>query len=168
MQIELDVSLENPIETIDLALLRKTLLNNRSYEVLQYKPNNYLLLKSIYDDFKIRIHEDGRIYIKRNIDFKKTTTKDGSLKILLEKLKDFLQETHLFDMIGLKDEINFGFHGSTAHSFFWKKNDELNQIGKKALLNYDLRTYARTDDSIYVKLQSGNPSNIEACHTGVQ
>lgn len=70
MRVELDISLENPTETIDLTMLKKILSNSDNYEVLQHRPNNYLLLQNIHENFKLRIHEDGRIYLKTDIDFK--------------------------------------------------------------------------------------------------
>ncbi|MDO9096845.1 MAG: hypothetical protein Q7U60_01805 [Candidatus Methanoperedens sp.] len=159
MRFELDVSLEKPTETIDLTFLKKLFLNHKSYEVLRHKLNNYLLLQSSGEDFKIRIHEDGRIYVKIDSDIK-DSSKKVLLKDMFQKLKDFLKETHLSNHHILKNEINFSFYGPTAHSVFWEKYNELNQLGDEALITYDLRTYAEDNDSIYVKLASANQMNI--------
>lgn len=163
MRVEIDISLENPTETIDLTLVKKVVYGSNNYEVLQYRPNNYLLLQNIYEDFKIRVHEDGRIYLKTDIDLKEDISKKNDLKNLLKKLMGFLDELHFINQGFLKNEMNFSFYGSAAHSVFWKKYNELNQIGKEALISYDLRTYTHTDDSINVKLESSNPININAC-----
>ena len=167
MRIELDVSLRNPTETIDLIQVKNFLGGTNSYKMLHHQPNNYLTLKNIHESFKIRVHEDGRIYAKTEIDSGKDEYKNNLLKKLFKFLKDFICDTHILNPISLKNEISFGFYGSTAHSFFWEKYNELNQIGKEALITYDLRTYAQDDDSICVKLESFNPINIEMCFAGV-
>lgn len=92
--------------------------------------------------------------------------KKNLLKNLLKKLKLFLDEFDFINQNMLKNEINFSFYGSKAHSVFWKKYTELNIIGKEALINYNLRTYA-DNDSIHVKIESSNPINIEACFADV-
>lgn len=157
MRVELDVSLENPTETIDLTLVKKALHSRCSYEMLQYKPNNYILLQNIHEDFKIRVHDDGRIYVKTDIDSKKDASKKFLLKNILKKLKDFLEEMSFIDQIALKNEINFSFYGNRAYDVFWGKYTELHQIGKESLITYDLRTYTKTDDSIHVRLESSEP-----------
>ena len=159
MRFELDVSLKKPTETIDLILLKKVFIKGDNYKVLQNKLNNYLLLQRISENLKIRIHEDGRIYVKLDFDLK-DDPKKVMLKDMFQKLKDFLKETHLSNHNVLKNELNFSFYGPTSHSVFWEKYNELNQIGEEALLTYDLRTYAENNDSIYVKLASANPINI--------
>lgn len=159
MRVELDISLENPAETIDLTLLKKALLNNKIYKVLQHKTSNYLLLLNIHNDYKIRIHEDGRIYIKTNIHIKNEVFINDILKNLLTNLKEFLDLINFFSQFAIKNEINFSFYGSAVHSFFWKKYNELNLIGKEFFINYNLRTCTYTDDSIYVKLESSNPTH---------
>ena len=158
MRVELDISLKNPAETIDLALLKKALLNNKIYKVLQHKPSNYLLILNIHNDYKIRVHEDGRIYIKTDIHLKNEIFINDILKNLHANLKKFLDSINFFSQFVIKNEINFSFYGSAAHSFFWKKYNELNLIGKEFFINYNLRTYTCTDDSIYAKLESSNPT----------
>ena len=159
MRVELDISLENPAETIDLTLLKKALLNNKIYKVLQHKPSNYLLILNIHNDYKIRVHEDGRIYIKTDIHLKNEIFINDILKNLHANLKKFLDSINFFSQFVIKNEINFSFYGSAAHSFFWKKYNELNLIGKEFFINYNLRTCTYTDDSIYVKLESSNPTH---------
>jgi hypothetical protein len=159
VRFELDVSLENPTETIDLTSLKKLFIDYNSHEILQHKLNNYLLLQSKSEDIKIRIHEDGRIYIKTDFNIKRNSKKI-LLKDIFQKLKDFLKETHLIDHYILKNEINFSFYGPTAHSVFWDKYNELNQIGEEALKNYDLRTYSENNDPVFIKLTSANRINI--------
>lgn len=158
MRIELDISLVNPTKIFDLNVLKCNLLNT-NYKLLQYRTNNYLLLQNTIENFKIRIHEDGRIYLKIDIDLKVDTTRNQLLRKLLKKLKKFLDDM-LINQNTLKNEINFSFHGNEAQSFFWKNYDELNMIGKDVLNIYDLRTYT-DNDSIYVKLESSNPINME-------
>ena len=63
MQIELDVSLENPTATIDLNLIKDSLISNKNYEILQYQFDNFIFLKNICDDLNIRVHKDGRVYV---------------------------------------------------------------------------------------------------------
>lgn len=50
-----------------------------------------------------------------------------------------------------------------AYTMFWERYNELKQLGKAALITYNLRTYTYTD-SIYVKLESSNQINIESCY----
>ena len=154
MRIEIDISLENPSEIIDLTIVRRVLQSNINYKILQHLPNNYLLLQN--EDYKIRIHEDGRIYIKME-EFNNNTFKDNILEILLKNLKSFLHEFQFINHDALKNEINISFFGSTAHSIFWEKCNEINEIGREVLTIFDLRTYAPNHESIYAKLESLNP-----------
>ena len=154
MRIEIDISLENPTEIIDLIAIERVLQSGMNYKILQHLPNNYLLVRN--KDCKIRVHEDGRIYIKRE-DFNKDTFKDNILQILLKNLKYFLHEFQFITHYALKNEINISFFGSTAHSIFWEKYNEVNEIGKEVLTSFDLRTYAPNHESIYAKLESFNP-----------
>lgn len=154
MQIEIDISLENPAEIIDLPTIERILQGDIDYKILHHLPNNYLLLQN--EDYKIRIHEDGRIYIKIE-DFNKVTFKGNILEILLKNLKSFLHEFQFINHQVLKNEINISFFGNKAHSIFWEKYNEVNEIGKEVLTSFDLRTYAPNNESIYAKLESFNP-----------
>jgi hypothetical protein len=157
MQIELDVSLENPTATIDLNLIKDSLISNKNYEILQYQFNNFIFLKNICDDLNIRVHKDGRIYVI--IDNQKN---DEELFMnLLFNLKKFIFSNSILKKQDMKKEINFSIYGNTSHSFFWKKYNELNQIGKEFFLFYDIKTYTNNSNSIYVKLESSKPTNIK-------
>ena len=157
MRIEIDISLENPHEMIDLVGIEGVLQSGGNYKILQHIPNNYLLVRN--RDCKIRVHEDGRIYIKVE-DFNKKTFKCNILEILLKNLKSFLHEFQFINHDALKNEINISFFGSTAHSLFWEKYNEVNEIGKEVLTSFNLRTYTPNHESIYAKLESFNAITI--------
>ena len=157
MQIELDVSLENPTAIIDLNLIKDTLISNKNYEIMQYKFNNFLLLKNICDDLNIRVHEDGRIYVI--VDHQKD---DEELFMnLIYNLKKFVFNHTILKNHAIKNEINFSIYGNASHSYFWKKYNELKKIGNEFFLFYNIKTYTNNSDSIYVKLESSKPTNIK-------
>lgn len=154
MRAEIDISLDNPIESISLTSIEELVINNNTYRLLHHVPNNYLLIQNDANDYKIRVHEDGRIYVKTNFDYKNGNLENAILEKLLSALKQFISTINRVCSFVFRNEFNFSFYGATAHSFFWKKYDELNDIGNEYLINYDLRTFAQDDDSIHVKLES--------------
>lgn len=154
MRIELDVSLENPTELFNLASVENSLVKNNNYSVLHSIPNHYLLLENKPDRFNVRIHEDGRIYIKSDFSLTNSEITDVILKKSISDLNQVLIILNINFKLNLRHEYNFSFYGASAHSFFWKKYDELNEIGKEYLINYNLRTFAHDDDSIHIKLES--------------
>lgn len=159
MRAEIDVLLHDPCEKIDLNLIEDLLVNNNQYTIIQSISNNYLLLSDTYNNYKIRVHEDGRIYLRKDFDSRDETFGENLVNDLVDGLKKFLQATKFLKHFMLQNEINFSFSGRKAHSILWKKYDDLNYIGKANFVSYNLRTYAPDMESIRVKLESANSAS---------
>lgn len=154
MRVELDVPIENPLDEIDLITIRGNLIRNEKYELLDYRAHNYLLIKIKINDFKIRIHEDGRCYIKKDFLSESELNEANLLANMLEDLKQFIVEMKIEGKFEPRKELNFNFRGGTAHNFFWEKYNEIEQIGIYWLNCDKIKTYTSEANSIYVKLVS--------------
>jgi hypothetical protein len=152
MEIELDVSLENPLDKIDLHSVRKALLDNKKYVVLNFQKNNFISLGVKHYNLRIRIHEDGRFYIKMDIQRMESLDNGNLLKCLLKALNEFLIDTKVSGKYKWKREYNFNFQGSFAYGFFWKNCDGIRKFGEDILNCGTMRLYAREKNAIYVKL----------------
>jgi hypothetical protein len=151
MRIELDVSLEKPTDLIDLEEINEYIMKE-DYKILNDKIS-YILIDNSYKNLKIRVHRDGRIYIKKDIIGNDLLERD-LLTSMVKDLKNFLNFINTNRWFKLKSELNFSFFGKEAYSFFWNNYDELNQIAEESLDEYNIRTYADDRDTLYIKLES--------------
>lgn len=154
MEIELDVSLENPLDKIDLHSVCDALLDNKKYIILNFQKNDFILLNVSQCNLRIRIHEDGRFYVKMDIQQIESSDNGNLLKHLLKTLNEFLIDTNVYDKYRWKKEFNFNFQGSLAYGFFWKNYTGIKKFGRNILNCRTMRLYAREKNAIYVKLAS--------------
>lgn len=153
MKAEIDVLLRDPCEKVNLALIESSLKSSNLYRVIHKVAGNYLLLLDNSNSYKIRVHEDGRIYIRKDYGSENECFDENVIKELINGLKKFLYTTKFLNSFALQNEINFSFSGKKAYGFFWKKHSELNSIGEEYFRDYNLRTYRSDSESIYVKLE---------------
>lgn len=156
MRMELDILLKDPLQTINLDLINDTI--HDSYVIIHHAPNHYLTLASKSTKLSMRVHEDGRIYLKSNPD----STERGEVPFteLMAEMNKFLATTYLANDFSFKKEFNFSFYGAAAHSYYWKKIDELNLIGKEKFGNFNVRTFSFDEDSIHIKLEAVEVFNL--------
>lgn len=152
MRAELDISLENPIQRIDLESICTRLSD--TYALIRHMPNHYLVLANQSKDSTLRIHEDGRVYVK--MEFDPADSKDSVFKKLIGEMNTFLKSTCHIKDLSFQRELNFSFYGPLAHSYYWKKQAELNNIGMHEFDNFNMRTFAFDEDSILIKLEAAN------------
>jgi hypothetical protein len=153
VKAEIDVVLRDPYEKIDLTLIEISVKDNNSYRVIRKVSGNYLLLSDNSNNYKIRVHEDGRIYIRKDYVSGNECFDENVVKELINGMEKFLCATKSLNCFVLQNEINFSFYGKKAYSFFWKKYSELKSIGEKYFINYNIKTYTSDCDSICIKLE---------------
>jgi len=151
MRIELDLCLKDPHQTIDLSKIVKKISTNAKYSILLFNNEHFLLLKEMKNDLKYRIHKDGRFCINVVLnddlsDFHNVIT-DLNLKII-----DFIDNICEIEKSFLNDELNMYINGSSAPSFYWKNIDEINQLGEKICVNYNVRTFLFDTNCLFVKV----------------
>lgn len=155
MRAEFDILLEDPLQTIDLELIHDAYFH--MYSVLSYVPNHYILLVNKLTESTIRVHGDGRIYVRMNL--ASAENKETILVDLVAEFNRFLETTYLASECIFREELNFSFYGAASHSFYWKMQKELNEIGKDVLGNFNIRTFTFDEDSIHIKLEQVNVFN---------
>jgi len=117
-------------------------------------PNHYLVLANRSKNSTLRVYEDGRVYVK--MEFNPADSKDSVFKKLIDEMNTFLKSTCLITDLSFQRELNFSFYGPLAHSYYWKKQAELNNIGKHEFDNFNMRTFAFDENSIHIKLEAAN------------
>ena len=157
MRAELDICLENPIEEIDLKSICKELPN--SYNIVHYAPNHYIIINDELNKSRVRIHDDGRIYVKMDVNF--AQNKSNILNELIAEMNKFIKNTYLANESSFQQELNFSFYGPTAISFYWEMQNELKEIGTKKFDLYNIRTFSSDEDSIHIKLKAVKAFNSE-------
>ena len=90
VKAEIDVALRDPCEKINLTLIESYIENSSSYKVILKISGNYLLLSDNSNNYKIRIHEDGRIYVRKDYGSENESFDDIVVKELINGLKKFL------------------------------------------------------------------------------
>ncbi|PAV14417.1 hypothetical protein ASJ81_13910 [Methanosarcina spelaei] len=163
MKAEIDVLLRDPCKKIDLALIESSLERSNLYNIIHKVSGNYLLLSDNFNNYKIRVHEDGRIYVRKDYGSEKECFDENLVRELINGLKKFLYTTKFLSNFTLQNEINFSFSGKKAYGYFWKKYSELNSIGEEYFSDHNLRTYTSDSESIYIKLEPVSPISEHAC-----
>jgi hypothetical protein len=149
MKVELDMLLKDPNEGINLESIYNGLFD--LYKVLSYSPNHYMILNDESTNSTIRVHEDGRVYVK--IDPNTLERKDFKLTNLIIEMNKFIRNVCPSKKFSFERELNFSFYGAAAHSYYWKKQNELKEIGKEKFDKYNIRTFSFDEDSIHIKLE---------------
>lgn len=153
MKAEIDVILRDPCEKVNITFIESSLENSNLYRVVHKVDNNYLLLLDNSNNYKIRVHEDGRVYIRKDYGSENESFDENVIEELMNGLKRFLYTTNFLNSFVLQNEINFSFSGKKAYGFFWKKYSKLNSIGEEYFNKYNIRTYTSNSESIYVRLE---------------
>lgn len=150
MKISLDVSLANPRDHFDLEKI-KLFPPRNTYELMYYKPNMFIVYREITNQISLRIHKDGRIYIKCEND--KDITTGNVFVELYNNLKSLIILLGLDINENFKLEYRYGIFGSKAHSTYWKNYEKIKSLGYSSFESYSIKTYDRGKDKLFIKIQ---------------
>ena len=149
MQFELEITLENSFQQINLQDLQKNTLLKPRYQIQIFSPDDYLLIFDTIEGIYYRIHKDGRI----------GATSINDLKpIVITKLNktiwQFVKENFSMEELAFKKEIKIYLKGKNAKNLFWAKYGEIKSIGEKTLKKFRIQTYSLYENTYFVKLSA--------------
>ena len=157
MFVSLDISLNDPSNTIDIIKIVDFINGNSNYKLLHHYSENFVSFTKIGSEQLFRIHKDGRIYVKKNFTLTQAHQTKDNLLMLFVGLKDILNKfSNLIQWNDFRKEINFSFIGKEADYFFWREYPQVKKIGRSFFSDFEIRTYQSSNDFLSVKVESSN------------
>ncbi|OPX80446.1 MAG: hypothetical protein A4E45_00066 [Methanosaeta sp. PtaB.Bin039] len=151
MRIELDISLKNPLDSISIESIYDSIIKNRNYKISYYCKNNFILIELEEKDIKIRIHEDGRCYIIKEIEKLSLSNEIDLIMHMFQLLDRFLEDVGLKEQLNFKDELSLSFRGYLAYSLLWRNYSRIKEFGNFFLGLNVMRIY-EYNNSISIKM----------------